>query len=100
MQKDSSTFRCIKKEQAEDDIPCNVGIFSPYTCVLGLIGKQPGYSLVTGYWTMCTLILLPLGPFLLSGITRLKKIKLIIVALSSFYFFFRCNVIHLQSIKS
>ena len=76
MQKDSSTFRCIKKEQAEDDILCNVRIFSPYTCVLGLIGKQPGYSLVTGYWTMCTLILLPLGPFLLSGITRFKKDKI------------------------
>ena len=76
MQKDSSTFRCIKKEQAEDDILCNVGIFSPYTCVLGLIGKQPGYSLVTGYWTMCTLILLPLGPFLLSGITRFNKDKI------------------------
>ena len=76
MQKDRSTFRCIRKEQAEDDILYNVGIFSPYTCVLGITGKQPGYSLVTGYRAVCTLILLPLGPFLLSGITCFKKNKI------------------------
>lgn len=44
MQKDRSTEYSsgVERKSRKDDIPCNVGMFSPYTCILGSFGKQPG----------------------------------------------------------